>query len=150
MTNSIYQAAAVLLIEENGSTTTLEVKNYLREVLPTLYCDQKTVSDQLKFLEFQGVLSYVDNGTHRIYTMAAKNTLVNKLEMGSIIINNKGKEVYVEFKTKENNTLRKMTCIIESIDIFGKATVLENKEHRSFYIDRVKFLQIGNQSWKRK
>lgn len=150
MTNNIYLAAALLLIAQNGSTTTLDVKNYIRTTLPGFYCVQSDVSRALQDAEEAGELSFQDLGTHRVYSAVNKNQTITALEMGNHIIDNVGKTVYVEFKEKKNNSLRQMTCTITSVDILGRAYVEENGSTKSFYLNRVKLLKVGNITYVRK
>ncbi len=67
LTQSEIQAAAILLIAKNGKTTSLEVKNFLRDANFEVY--QTEVSNAL--IAFQSAndqnIDTVDNGTYRTY-----------------------------------------------------------------------------------
>jgi hypothetical protein len=74
--NDLVLAAAVRLIKENGSTTTLDIKNYLRlrhAVISNDYITfksnftQNIVSDAMMILADNSFFSYEDNGTYRTY-----------------------------------------------------------------------------------
>lgn len=66
----ILSEAAKLLIEQNGSTTTLDLKNYVRLVFPSTTWTQEEVSTMMdSFYKNQSILglSYTYNGTYRKY-----------------------------------------------------------------------------------
>ena len=59
-------ANAIRLIYMYGSTTTLDVKNEIRERF-SFQLTQNTVSDAMSVLESVGFFEYTDNGTYRTY-----------------------------------------------------------------------------------
>jgi len=150
MTNNIYLAVANLLIDTHGNTTTLEVKNYIRSVIPGLYCVQDDVSKALDEAQDAGILSYQDLGTYRVYSKAEDIFEVTSLELAQRIVENIGKPLYVEFKEKKDNVLRKMTCVVTGCNILGRAFAEENGSPKSFYLNRVKLVKIGNITYVRK
>lgn len=150
MTNNIYLAVANLLIDTHGNTTTLEVKNYIRSVIPGLYCVQADVSNALDEAQDAGILSYQDLGTYRVYSKAEDIFEVTSLELAQRIVENVGKPLYVEFKEKKDNVLRKMTCVVTGCNILGRAFAEENGSPKSFYLNRVKLVKIGNTTYVRK
>ena len=83
---NIYIAAALQLIQQNGKTTSLEVKNFIREKFPNFYCVQQEVSENLIDAEKNGYIDLIeDNGTYRTYgknlfTKLSLDELCDKLE----------------------------------------------------------------------
>ena len=150
MTNNIFLAVANLFIDSNGHTTTLEVKNYIRKVIPGFYCVQADVSNALDEAQDAGLLSYQDMGTHRLYSKAEESIELTGLELAGMIVGNIGKPIYVEFKEKKDNALRKMDCVVTSYNILGRAFAEEAGNPKSFYLSRVKLVKIGNITYVRK
>lgn len=57
------------LANANNTVTTLELKTELRRDYPYYYWDQKAVSTFMDQLAGDGVFTYTDNGTYRIYSL---------------------------------------------------------------------------------
>ena len=150
MTNNIYLAVANLLIDSNGHTTTLEVKNYIRKVIPGFYCVQADVSNALAETASLGLLSYQDTGVYRVYSKAEETVQLPGLKLAEVIVENIGKPIYIEFKEKKDNVLRKMNCTVTGYNILGRAFAEEAGNTKSFYLSRVKLVKIGNITYVRK
>lgn len=60
------------LAKANNTVTTLEIKTELRRDYPYYFWDQKTVSAYMDQLAGDGLFTYTDNGTYRIYSLAGK------------------------------------------------------------------------------
>lgn len=62
-------AVAKSLAKANNTVTTLEIKTELRRDYPYYFWTQKAVSDYMDQLAGDGVFTYKDNGTYRIYSL---------------------------------------------------------------------------------
>ena len=62
------QKVAQDLAKANNTVTTLEIKTQLRRDYPYYYWDQTTVSSYMDQLAGDGLFTYKDNGTYRIYS----------------------------------------------------------------------------------
>jgi hypothetical protein len=60
------------LLTANNTVTTLEIKNQLRKTQPNFYWSQATVSALMDELQKEGVYTYTDNGTFRVYSALTK------------------------------------------------------------------------------
>lgn len=60
---------ATALAKANNTVTTLEIKVELRRDYPYYYWTQDVVSDFMNQLAGDGVFTFTDNGTHRIYSL---------------------------------------------------------------------------------
>lgn len=58
------------LAKANNTVTTLEIKNELRRDYPYYFWQQQTVSDYMSQLAADGVFTYTDNGSFRVYSLA--------------------------------------------------------------------------------
>jgi len=84
--NIIIEETAKYLIDKNGSTTTLEVKNYLRIVFPKNTWTQEMVSNALiSWQQGDSSVSFTDNGTYRVYSIG-KTTVVKSLKEAKKVI----------------------------------------------------------------
>ena len=68
LTKKIVQDVGTHLIESNGSTTTLDVKQELRN--QGYWAVQHEISTFMSQLADDGVFEYTDNGTYRIYQLS--------------------------------------------------------------------------------
>mgnify|MGYP003592507724 CR=1 FL=1 len=62
-------AVAKSLAKANNTVTTLEIKTELRRDYPYYFWTQKVVSDYMDQFAGDGVFTYKDNGTYRIYSL---------------------------------------------------------------------------------
>lgn len=62
-------AVAKSLAKANNTMTTLEIKTELRRDYPYYFWTQKVVSDYMDQFAGDGVFTYKDNGTYRIYSL---------------------------------------------------------------------------------
>lgn len=151
-TNGPIEAAALMLLR-NGTTTTKDVKDYLRTVLPDLYVTQDLVHDVLDEMFQEGTLEFIDNGVFRVYNLKpvqAQEIELSKTDLGRKVIEMIGQEVEVSFKTKEKGD-RVFTGTLTSNDIFGRVMMeLGSGEIKSFYLERVIYIKIDNVIYKRK
>lgn len=73
--NKLLIELAEVLIDSNGTTTTLEVKNEFRKLYPTVNITQFDVSNCLiNWEEDNPEYSFTDNGMYRTYYKCGKNT----------------------------------------------------------------------------
>jgi hypothetical protein len=152
-TNDPIEAAALLMLKSNGNTTTKDVKDYLREVLPDLYVTQDTVHYVLDDMFQDGTLEFIDNGTFRVYQhakVAPQVIELTKTDLGHKVVDSIGQVVEVSFKTKEKG-VRVFTGTLTSYYIFGRVMMeLGSGEIKSFYLERVIYIKIDNTIFKRK
>jgi hypothetical protein len=152
-TNDPIEAAALLMLKSNGNTTTKDVKDYLREVLPDLYVTQDTVHYVLDDMFQDGTLEFIDNGVFRVYNLKpvqAQEVELSKTDLGHKVVDSIGQVVEVSFKTKEKGD-RLFTGTLLSNDIFGRVMLeLSNGDIKSFYLERVIYIKIDNVIYKRK
>lgn len=145
-----YKLASETLIEKNGSTTTLEVKNYLREVFPSTKWTQGNVSTALSDLADENYLTFTDAGEYRVYTFAAQVNKLAKTALADKLITCVGKTITAEFNTK-NHANRVVTGTIMGHNSLGIITIDEdNVGIRSFKLDRLHWFKIGNIRYEKK
>lgn len=63
------------LLKANNTVTTLEIKQVLRRDYPYYYWTQQVVSDYMAQFAGDGIFTFVDNGTYRIYSLATPATV---------------------------------------------------------------------------
>ncbi len=66
------------LAKANNTVTTLEIKNELRRDYPYYFWTQDIVSKYMDQLAGDGVFSYTDNGTYRIYSLVGNTKAVTR------------------------------------------------------------------------
>lgn len=140
MTNNIFLAVALNLIEQNGQTTTLEIKNELRKI-PNFQVFQSDVSDAVQQLVDDNELIITgDNGLYRTYSVL-KDRKVTKEQLAKLVIDNLNTSMYLEFKTKNSGGgLKKATLTPETYSILGFVTSGGMK----VYLNRIKLAKINN------
>ncbi len=68
-------AVAKRLAKANNTVTTLEIKTELRRDYPYYYWTQQAVSDYMAQFAGDGIFTYTDNGTYRIYSLASPTSV---------------------------------------------------------------------------
>lgn len=114
------------LLSKNGSTTSLEVKEYLRKVFSSFEFNQELVSASINAVaQYDNRIKTTSNGLYNTYTL-------NKLEKKSVPLTqlaekvaSSGKELTITF-TKANGDIRVMTCTPYDFDVLGYLLVNEN------------------------
>lgn len=113
--NDLVLAAAVRLIKENGSTTTLDIKNELRvrhasidmgntSIRPII--TQDIVSDSMAFLADNSYFSYDDNGTFRTYYLnLVEFAEQDKFEEGQVVYFNVWNSIKLISELKKNEDI---------------------------------------------
>lgn len=145
-----YKLAAQTLIEKNGSTTTLEVKNYLREVFPSARWTQANVKTALSDLADENYLTFTDAGEYRIYTFASTVNKLSKTALADKLVSCIGKTITAEFNTK-NHSNRVVTGTVIGNNNLGLVTIDEdNVGIRTFKLDRLHWFKIGNIRYEKK
>ncbi len=141
MTNNIYLAAANQLIATNGSTTTLDTKQYLRNQNPGLQVYQQEVSDAVDSLvENRDLIVESDNGTYRTLTNI-RDLKVTREKLAEIIIDNLNTTMYLEYKGKNpGGGLKTATVAPDYYSILGYVSASGHK----IYLSRVKKAIINN------
>lgn len=130
---------AVGLLAVNKTTTTLEVKNFLRTAMAGGRWIQSDISEAMGAMK---ILDYTDNGRNRDYflkevtesseTVKVKDTLISRSQMISIIRNSKGKFFTATF-TKKNGDVRVLNGQVKAsnfMDDHGYISVRENGNTR--------------------
>lgn len=115
---AVYDTAKGLL-KANNTTTTLEIKNVLRQTQPNRKWFQSDISDIMDDLQQQGKFNYSDNGKFRVYSAPVKNTRTTKAPNSNgrisrskaidMIENSAGHFFTVTF-TKKDGSHRVMNC----------------------------------------
>jgi len=120
---------ANLLIKQNGSTTTLDIKNHLIIWQPKYYWKQNFISQTMQ--ENESDYEVKDNGTFRTYYFSnvVKSTLS---ELARLISLNRGKFMTIVHK-KQNGDINMMNCQILHQNDLGAWQVKEQKQHKQFY-----------------
>lgn len=124
------------MLNANKTTTTLEVKNFLRGAFPNSKWVQSDISDVMGAM---ANLVYRDNGNYREYyineqttttseVIKVKDTLISRSQMIGIIRNTKGKFFTATF-TKKNGEVRVLNGQVKAsafMDDHGYISVREN------------------------
>lgn len=122
---TIVLATITALLDQNKTTTTLDVKKELRTLHPQEKWYQDDIHDVMDDLALQGKLTYTDQGTYRIYskvpvtTPTQKSTTpLKKLSRTQIVqaIKDSGFKFITVTFVKTDNTTRVMNCQISKND----------------------------------
>lgn len=71
------EQVALKLLKANNTVTTLEIKMELRKDFPGVW-SQSEVSSFMDTLQSEGIFTFVDNGSHRIYSQAIATPVTPK------------------------------------------------------------------------
>ncbi len=153
---TLVKKAALDLIQENGVTTTLEVKEQLIADEPTYFWKQNFVSATLAELADEGELQFSDNGTFRIYTqpsiavsvptsssgskyrkvpLAQRNVQkVNLTALAKLVEDNAGKFVGIVHRKKTTGQKNTMNCqVLKGLTPLGAIQVKEQGQLKTIY-----------------
>lgn len=164
-TQTIKQVANALL-KANNTVTTLELKVELRKKYPSQKWKQSDISQAMNDLYLQGLYTYTDNGTYRVYSAVAapvaktvvsgrkaSTQKVSRTKALELIQKNGGRFFDVTF-TKKDGTTREMKCRIEKHNTkptnFGYLLVLDVEDNtpKSLNLQTVSELRMNKNVYK--
>lgn len=154
-------SVAQSLLKANNTVTTLEVKLEGRKQEPLLYWTQQAVSTVMDELAQDGILTYTDNGSYRIYSDPASQpstppiaqplstsgttaprvsnppatTRISCRKALALMQNNHGHFFTAEFVKQEDGELRTMNCQYlsgQDIDPLGLVKVKEAAKLKAY------------------
>lgn len=140
-------ASARELLKPNNQVTTLEIKNYLRQIMPLQNWEQSFVSNVMTESD---EFDFVSNGTFKIYSLKTQKDMsavvvkkVSKTELCNQVINNKGKFITV-VHTKKDGTTNLMNCQFVGVkEPLGLYEVKEQKQIKTFYPKDLKEVRVN-------
>lgn len=151
MNNFDFKKVVLDLIQKNGQTTSLEVKNTLRTIYPLKKFYQTDISNDLAELADDGEISVIgDNGTYRTYGLASTIENVTKTEMAQLLEDNEGEEVTIEYTNKKKETTIKEVTLW-GMNVLGYRNIEEITSNgiiqKQIDPKQVKKLIVGNKTY---
>ena len=136
------------LIDKNGMTTTLEVKEKLRELYPNKRFYQSDISADMAEMAENGLLVYSVNrdshGEYRVYTTPKSEVRATKTEMAEALERYEDSDVCVTitFDTAKG-TRRTMTALVGPMNALGNRVMYENGNIKTICPKRLLEVEAG-------